>query len=196
MLYAFSVYLNILIMRRYTANNLLKKNSARSSWDICPEVVCKKFLCFRRLWRIACTAMWELLFFLSLRSKRFRASSSRTLGREQKKKRNDGNGGGERRKRLPANPTPPQSLSPPSPHPPSHSIFFCSRSNFRAISRLETLATQANFFLIFIGNGYKWLINIWRNLAEILFISHFKQKKFQNKSWTKEFCDTRGVASL
>ena len=40
----------------------------------------------------------------SLRSKRFRASSSRTLGREQKK-RNDGGGGGERRKRLPANPT-------------------------------------------------------------------------------------------
>ena len=42
----------------------------------------------------------------SLRSKRFRASSSRTLGREQKKKkRNDWGGGGERRKRLPANPT-------------------------------------------------------------------------------------------
>ena len=44
----------------------------------------------------------------SLRSKRFRASSSRTLGREQKKKkRNDGGGGGggEGRKRLPANPT-------------------------------------------------------------------------------------------
>ena len=40
----------------------------------------------------------------SLRSKRFRASSSRTLGREHKK-RNDGGGGGERRKRLPANPT-------------------------------------------------------------------------------------------
>ena len=24
-------------------------------------------------------------------------------------------------------------------------FFFCSRSNFRAITRLETLATQANF---------------------------------------------------
>ena len=35
----------------------------------------------------------------SLRSKRFRASSSRALGREQKK-RNDGGGGGEIRKRL------------------------------------------------------------------------------------------------
>ena len=42
----------------------------------------------------------------SLRSKRFRASSSRTSGREQKKKE-------------------------------------CSRSNFRAMTQLETLATQA-----------------------------------------------------
>ena len=38
----------------------------------------------------------------SLRSKRFSASSSRKLGREQKKKRNDGGGGGggERRKNF------------------------------------------------------------------------------------------------
>ena len=51
---------------------------------------------------------------ISLRSKRFSASSSRKLGREQKrkkkrKKKNDGGGGGggggERRKLLPANPT-------------------------------------------------------------------------------------------
>ena len=47
---------------------------------------------------------YSKIFETSLRSKRFRASSSRTLGREQKK-RNDGGGGGERRKRLPANPT-------------------------------------------------------------------------------------------
>ena len=39
----------------------------------------------------------------SLRSKRFRTSLSRKLGREQKK-RSDGGGGGQRRKRLPANP--------------------------------------------------------------------------------------------
>ena len=38
----------------------------------------------------------------SLRSKRFRASSSGKLGQEQKR-RNDG--GGERRRRLPVNPT-------------------------------------------------------------------------------------------
>ena len=44
--------------------------------------------------------------FPSLRSKRFRASSSRTSGREQKKKE-------------------------------------CSRSNFRAMTQLEALATQA-----------------------------------------------------
>ena len=45
----------------------------------------------------------------SLRSKCFRASSSRELGREPKK------------------------IS-----------FFCSRSNFRSVTRLETLATQAS----------------------------------------------------
>ena len=44
--------------------------------------------------------------------------SSRKLGQEQKKKINDGGGGGER-------------------------PFFCFRSNFRVITRLETLATQA-----------------------------------------------------
>ena len=49
----------------------------------------------------------------SLHSERFRASSSRKLGREQKKKGNEGGGGS-------------------------------SRSNFRAITRLETLATQAS----------------------------------------------------
>ena len=49
--------------------------------------------------------------------------SSRKLGQEQKNM-NDGGGGGEGR-----NPLQP---------------FFCFRSNFRAITRLETLATQAN----------------------------------------------------
>ena len=63
MFYAFSVYVNILIMRRYAANKLMKKNSVLSSWYICPEVVCRNFFCFRRLWHIACTAMWELFFF-------------------------------------------------------------------------------------------------------------------------------------
>ena len=55
----------------------------------------------------------------SLHSKSFRASSSRKLGREQKKKEWGGRG-----KALPF-------------------FFFCSRSSFRAITRLETLATQA-----------------------------------------------------
>ena len=41
--------------------------------------------------------------FASLRSKRFRAGSSRKVG-TRAKKRNDEGGGGERRKRLPANP--------------------------------------------------------------------------------------------
>ena len=93
MFYAFSVYVNILIMRRYAANKLMKKNSVLSSWYICPEVVCRNFFCFRRLWHIACTAMWELLFF----------------------------------------------------------------------------------YFIFIGNGCKLLIKIWRNLAEILFILAWKK---------------------
>ena len=43
------------------------------------------------------------------------------LGREQKKKKGRGRGRG---------------MKEPSP--------FCSRSNFRAVTRLETLATQAN----------------------------------------------------
>ena len=30
-----------------------------------------------------------------------------------------------------------------SPLPPPSTFFFCSRSNFRAVTRLETLATQA-----------------------------------------------------
>ena len=60
----------------------------------------------------------------SLRSKRFPASSSRA------KKRNDGGGGGERRNLF----------SPPNP---ASTFFFCSHSNFRAMTRLETLATQA-----------------------------------------------------
>ena len=71
---------------------------------------------------------------ISLHSKRFRASSSRKLGREQKKW-NEGGGERERRKqRFP--------FSPPPPPPPSI-FFFCSRSNFGAITRLGTLATQA-----------------------------------------------------
>ena len=37
-------------------------------------------------------------------------------------------------------------FSPPLPLPP---FFFSSRSNFRAITRLETLATQANLSLKF-----------------------------------------------
>ena len=51
----------------------------------------------------------------SLRSKRFRASSSRKLVREQKK------------------------------------IFFCSRSNFGAITRLETLTAQATLKMAFLS---------------------------------------------
>ena len=52
----------------------------------------------------------------SLHSKRFHASSSRKLGREQKKEGMRGKGEGSSR----------------------------SRSNFRAITQLEMLATQAN----------------------------------------------------
>ena len=77
-------------------------------------------------------------FKFSLCSKRFRASSSRTLGREQKKKEWRGRG----RKK--------ETLFPVLPSSPPLSPFFfsCSRSNFRAITRSETLATQANLSLI------------------------------------------------
>ena len=57
---------------------------------------------------------------------------------ESQKKRNDAGGGG-RRKRCFLFSLPP---------PPSTIFFSCSRSNFRAITRLETLATQANLSLI------------------------------------------------
>ena len=53
--------------------------------------------------------------------------SSRKLGQEQKKM-NDGAGGGE--------------------------PFFCFRSNFRAITRLETLATQASKHALLISDLY------------------------------------------
>ena len=88
----------------------------------------------------------------SLHSKRFRTSSLRKLGREPKKRAsiltrcqytNEPNheissgvflNRGVCRQAFPLLPSPPL--------PPS--IFFCSHSNFRAITRLEMLATQAN----------------------------------------------------
>ena len=66
---------------------------------------------------------------ISLHSKRFRASSSRKLVREQKKWNEEGEGSEG------------NSVSS-SPLPPPL-FFFCSRSNFGAITRLGTLATQA-----------------------------------------------------
>ena len=75
-----------------------------------------------------------LLQMVSLRSKRVLASSSRKLGREQKKKEWRGRGRGMKEWRFPL-------LHSPSPF---HLFFFCSRSNFRAVTRLETLATQAS----------------------------------------------------
>ena len=86
----------------------------------------------------------------SLRSKRFHTSSLRKLGREQKKRLLSW-----RAVNIQMNRTVKYQgefswilgfagkrflFSPPLPP----SIFFCSRSNFRAITRLEMLATQAN----------------------------------------------------
>ena len=70
--------------------------------------------------------------------------SSRKLGQEQKKKENEWQGRGRGKK------------EPPSlllllffpPPPPSTVFFFRFRSNFRAITRLETLATQAIVFSV------------------------------------------------
>jgi len=56
--------------------------------------------------------------------------------KSEKKKKIDGGGGGEKWKRCFLFSSSPLSL----PLPP---FFFCSRSNFRAVTRLETLATQA-----------------------------------------------------
>ena len=64
--------------------------------------------------------------------------SPRKLGQELKKKRKWMTGEGEGKEGT--------SLSPPPPLLPSPSpfnLFFCFRSNFRAITRLETLSTQA-----------------------------------------------------
>ena len=70
------------------------------------------------------------ILLLSLRSKFFGASWSRKLGWESKKRGMSPEGEG-RKENLP---------------PPSFLFhLFCSRSNFRAISRCKTLATQANY---------------------------------------------------
>ena len=66
----------------------------------------------------------------SLRSKRFRSSSSMKLGRERKRGMN-GEGRGQK-----------ESFFFSSPPPPSFIIFYF-RSNFCAITRSEKLATQA-----------------------------------------------------
>ena len=60
----------------------------------------------------------------------FRASSWREVGTRAKKKEMTGEGEGK------------EGILLSPPHPPS-TFFFCSRSKFRAITRLETLATQA-----------------------------------------------------
>ena len=93
----------------------------------------------RNKWRVvniyilapACTAILVFTEFLACV-----ASDSARVRRERwdkskKRKRNDGGGGGERR-----------FLLLPSPSP---SIFYCSRSNFRAITQLETLATYVGY---------------------------------------------------
>ena len=69
---------------------------------------------------------------ISLHSKRFRASSSRKMGLEQKKGMR-GRGKGAKETAFPLLPSP----------PPFYFLFFCSRSNYGAITRLGTLATQA-----------------------------------------------------
>ena len=76
-------------------------------------------------------------FASSLRSKRFRASSSRTLGGEQKKEEWRGRGRGEK------------DSSSPLPLP----FFFCSRSNFRAIGSTGNTC-YAGYFASYISRGY------------------------------------------
>ena len=67
-----------------------------------------------------------------LRSKRFHASSSRKLVQQQKRKGITEEGE--------------KSFFSPRPFPLPF-FFFCSRSNVRVITRLETLATQAINYL-------------------------------------------------
>ena len=67
----------------------------------------------------------------SLCSKCFRATSSRKLGQEQKKKELQGRVRTRGKK------------DPLLPFPSPFHLFFGSCSNFRAITQLETIATQA-----------------------------------------------------
>ena len=75
----------------------------------------------------ACTAILVFIGFLAIP----REFVENVGTRAKKKKRNDGGGGGGGERRFPLLPS------------PSPSIFYCSLSNFRAITQLETLVTQA-----------------------------------------------------
>ena len=86
-------------------------------------------------------------FGRSLCSRRFRASSSRTLGRERKKEEWRGRGRGEKVFSSPL----------PLPFP-----FFCSRFNFRAITRLETLATPAT-----LGVHHAFFVHVFAIVARL-----------------------------
>ena len=79
-----------------------------------------------------CFSATKNILLLSLRSKRFRARWSRKLGRESKKRGMSPEGEG-RKENLPLS---------------LFFHFFCSRSNFGAISRCETLATQAYYYCL------------------------------------------------
>lgn len=79
-----------------------------------------------------CFSATKNILLLSLRSKRFRSRWSRKLGGESKKRGMSPEGEG-RKENLPLS---------------LFFHFFCSRSNFGAISRCETLATQANYYCL------------------------------------------------
>ena len=79
-----------------------------------------------------CFSATKNILLLSLHSKRFRSRWSRKLGGESKKRGMSPEGEG-RKENLPLS---------------LFFHFFCSRSNFGAISRCETLATQANYYCL------------------------------------------------
>ena len=133
-------------------------NNSRSIFDV--PLACWIQLCFVRLHRNKMTVITSetiVLYFnlithwQSYTQKRIMnfekkyvacvASVSSRVRRESwdesKKKRKDGGGGGEWRNRVSSSPL-------TLPLPP---FFFCSCSNFRAVTRLETLATQAKKYV-------------------------------------------------
>ena len=124
-------------------------------------------------WAIACVA--------SVSSR----GSSRKLEREQKKNEWRGRGRGTK-----------EPLVLPSPSP--FNLFFCFRSNFRAITRLETLATQARWATPILFSSCMLEISRYGNHAAVSVLSspYFcLRQSWYTKNYCLSFSKTSGSRS-